>query len=173
MPVHAIELEDEEHDQLDELVRSYSYDVDEGFPDLLSDEVTSVSCSDDGSEIPADASAEAEDMELYDLYDNSAYASPFSPGTLLLNDDDGQDTLDLPGMDELSLEADSGALLRETCLLEPKRAGGFSPVAPKKVHIPLVLVEEGNADSDRGLAECIHDTSESPPLAHTLALNPL
>ncbi|KAF7337003.1 hypothetical protein MVEN_02136900 [Mycena venus] len=83
-------VEDNDHadDQFDEFIHSYSYeDYDhdgEAHPNSSDEE--DASCSDSGSEPPEDPSAEAEDMAIYDLYDNSTRPSPQPPASPVLED---------------------------------------------------------------------------------------
>ncbi|KAJ7016942.1 hypothetical protein C8F04DRAFT_1158608 [Mycena alexandri] len=71
--------EDNSDDQLDDFIHSYSYsDYDAQTHRSFDDD--DVSCTDgSGSETPEDLSAEAEDMDLYELYNNSACTSPQPP----------------------------------------------------------------------------------------------
>ncbi|KAJ6620070.1 hypothetical protein B0H10DRAFT_1946364 [Mycena sp. CBHHK59/15] len=72
-------------DQLDDFIHAYSYSDYNPQSQPPSDE-EDASCSDSGSEPPEDSSAEAEDMAIYDLYDNSTRPSPQPPASPLLHD---------------------------------------------------------------------------------------
>ncbi|KAK7006175.1 hypothetical protein R3P38DRAFT_3037118 [Favolaschia claudopus] len=69
-------------DQLDDFIHSYSYsDYDDHVHPDSSGEEEDASYSDSGSEPPETRGAEAEDMAIYDLYDNSSFSSPQPPAS--------------------------------------------------------------------------------------------
>ncbi|KAJ7814444.1 hypothetical protein B0H14DRAFT_3747727 [Mycena olivaceomarginata] len=107
-------------DQLDDFIHSYYYsDCDDG-PHPNSSDEEDASCSESGSEPPEDPGAEAEDMAIYDLYDNSARPSPQPPAS--------------PVLEDARLELDSVLEhMAEDSRLRPewrKRHNGRAPLAP-------------------------------------------
>ncbi|KAJ7067317.1 hypothetical protein C8F01DRAFT_1228029 [Mycena amicta] len=126
-------------DQLDDFIHSYSCSDEEEWTHPFDEDA---SYSDSASEPPEDASAEAEDMALYDLYDNSAVASPQPPGSPMLAADELETVLDT-----LCLDPASAKIRHDGRKRPPARARPFSPAALKHGEGVLVVVEEDSTES--------------------------
>nr|GAT47408.1 predicted protein [Mycena chlorophos] len=122
----------------DDFIHSYWDSDEEG--DQPFDEDVSASYSESGSEPPeeADLAAEAEDMALYDLYNNSAVASPQPPESPLLSPDE-IDTV----LDTLALVPETKAPRKRLLPLALTRRHGHGGAGERA----LVVVEEDSVES--------------------------